>query len=504
MIPINLNIRLELVLRILSSLVGFIFLLLGMGFLIVPDILATVFYVEPSRAIGINSIRGDLGALFLGMSFFTLLGSFSSPRWLLIPSVFLILVLLGRMTSFVVDDLPMVMASSVRLELIFLTILVLALAYNSYKLNSEENRSFFREFRNWKMLTAIGLVSMLTICIFISRRQIGIGLWNQSVARRMNQNFVTNLPDGLHVGLAGTGAPIPDTKRVGVSTFVIAGTHIFIVDSGPGSTRNLELMQVPLGKIDAVLLTHFHSDHIGDLGELILKAWTTGARKKPLAVIGPEGVNTIVDGFKQAYALDSDYRNAHHGSAVADLRGNGGVPIPINLKDKEKNFIVFQNSDLKVIAFLIDHRPVIPAFGYRFDYKGRSVVISGDTLPDETLRRESRDVDLLLHEVLDPEMLSAMNQAAAQSNSEVVRNVTHDILTYHTFPEEAARIAKEANAKHLVFHHIIPPVPMTIFHQAFLGDSRQYFDGPITMGIEGMLFSLPSNSQKIEKGWLLR
>ena len=165
---------------------------------------------------------------------------------------------------------------------------------------------------------------------------------------------------------------------------------------------------------------------------------------------------------------------------------------------------MFFKTLILVIAFLIDHRPVIPAFGYRFDYKGRSVVISGDTLPDETLRRESRDVDLLLHEVLDPEMLSIMNQAAAQSNSEVVRNVTHDILTYHTFPEEAARIAKEANAKHLVFHHIIPPVPMTIFHQAFLGDSRQYFDGPITMGIEGMLFSLPSNSQKIEKGWLLR
>lgn len=165
---------------------------------------------------------------------------------------------------------------------------------------------------------------------------------------------------------------------------------------------------------------------------------------------------------------------------------------------------MFQNDDLKVTAFLVDHRPVEPAFGYRFDYKGRSVVISGDTLPDETLRNQAQDVDLLLHEVLDPEMLLAMNQAAARSGRTVARNVTHDILTYHTFPEEAARIARDVNTRHLVFYHFIPPVPMSILHPAFLGDSRKYFDGPITMGAEGMVFSLPPDSNRIERGWLLQ
>lgn len=261
MIPLLKNPHLEFALRILSGLVGFLFLMLGLGFLVMPEVLASAFYAEPARGIGINSIRGDFGALFLGMSFFTLAGSLSDRRWLAVPSVFLALVVLGRIASFLVDDFPWVMAFSLMMELIFLTVLVLALISSSLQSDSEENRSFFRIFRNWKLLTASGVVAMLTMGAFLTRQQIGTGLWNRAVTRIGDQSSFDNLPDGLHVGLAGTGAPLPDAKRVGVSTFVLAGQNLFIVDSGPGSTRKLELMRLPLGKVDAVLLTHFHSDH---------------------------------------------------------------------------------------------------------------------------------------------------------------------------------------------------------------------------------------------------
>jgi len=283
----------------------------------------------------------------------------------------------------------------------------------------------------------------------------------------------------------------------------MAGKHLFIIDSGPGSTLNLELMRVPLDNIQAVLLTHVHSDHIGGLGELMLKAWTGGARTEPLKIIGPEGVDSVVQGFNQAYSVDAGFRFAHHGPTVANLEGAGGTPETIEVLDETKGTVVFQTGDLKVTAFLVDHRPVKPAFGYRFDYKGRSVVISGDTLPSESLRRQAEGVDLLLHEALQPEMLRIISQASI-TRSKVIAKVTTDILTYHTFPEEAARIARDANVRHLVLFHIIPPTPMAFFNSAFLGNSRDYYDGPITVGVDGMLFSMPPNSTKILKKWLLQ
>jgi ribonuclease Z len=261
-------------------------------------------------------------------------------------------------------------------------------------------------------------------------------------------------------------------------------------------------MRVPLDNIQAVLLTHLHSDHIGGLGELMLKAWTGGARTEPLKIIGPDGVDRVVQGFNQAYSMDAGFRYAHHGPAVANLEGAGGSPEAIKKIDEHEGTIVFQTGDLKVTAFPVDHRPVEPAFGYRFDYKGRSMVISGDTLPCESLRRQAEGVDLLLHDAMQPEMLRIISQAGVTGNK-VLAQVATDILTYHAFPEEAARIARDANVRHLVLFHIIPPTPVAFFNAAFLGDSGKYFDGPITVGVDGMLFSMPPNSTKILKKWSL-
>jgi len=495
----------ESVLRVLSGGIGFIFLLLGLGFLILPEVFAIAFFAEPARAVGINSLRGDFGALFLGMSFFCLLGTFSSHRWLLlVPIVFLGFVIAGRLISFAVDGLPMVMAGSLVSELLFFMVLALSLLFYFLKSDSQSSPPVLKVLYSARFLVVLGIVIILVIGAFMSHRQIGTHLWERVATSRVSrQNVYGELPDGLHVGLAGTGSPMPDAKRKGVCTFVKAGKHLFIIDSGPGSTLNLELMQVPLGDIHAVLLTHFHSDHIAGLGELMLKAWANGVRRKPLKIIGPEGVDTVVNGFNQAFSLDAEYRHAHHGDAVAPLEGAGGTPETIKLLDKDKGTVFFQTSDLKVTAFLVDHRPVEPAFGFRFDYKGRSVVISGDTLPCDSLRRQAEGVDLLLHEALQPEMLRVMNQAGATSGRDVVANVSSDILTYHTFTEEAARIARDANVRHLVLFHIIPPMPAAVFQSAFLGDSRKYYKGPITIGVDGMLFSMYPNSTKIHKKWLL-
>jgi ribonuclease Z len=496
--------RVESLLRILSGIIGFIFLMMGLGFLILPEVFATtLFFADTVRAVGINSLRGDFGALFLGMSCFCLLGVFSAHRWLLqVPIVFLALVILGRLTSFVVDDLPMVMAGTLVSELMFLTVLILSVISYSFSSRAQKSPPALKTVFNLRFLVVLGIVIIGVAGAFMASQQIGMRLWNGLAGRSVRQNMIGELPDGLHVGLAGTGSPLPDRKRKGVCTFVMAGKQLFIIDSGPGSTLNLELMRVPLDNIQAVLLTHVHSDHIGGLGELMLKAWTGGARTEPLKIIGPEGVDSVVQGFNQAYSVDAGFRFAHHGPTVANLEGAGGTPETIEVLDETKGTVVFQTGDLKVTAFLVDHRPVKPAFGYRFDYKGRSVVISGDTLPSESLRRQAEGVDLLLHEALQPEMLRIISQASI-TRSKVIAKVTTDILTYHTFPEEAARIARDANVRHLILFHIIPPTPMAFFNSAFLGNSRDYYDGPITVGVDGMLFSMPPNSTKILKKWLL-
>ena len=137
-----------------------------------------------------------------------------------------------------------------------------------------------------------------------------------TVKKALNRQAVAMLTDGrLHVILVGSGGPINNTKRVSTCTAVIAGGEFILVDVGPGSIRNADLQNLPLGSLSSVLLTHFHSDHIAELGEANFQSWVNGRQKK-LEVCGPEGVEKVVEGFSQAYELDARYRIEHHGEAV--------------------------------------------------------------------------------------------------------------------------------------------------------------------------------------------
>jgi ribonuclease Z len=166
--------------------------------------------------------------------------------------------------------------------------------------------------------------------------------------------------------------------------------------------------------------------------------------------------------------------------------------------------VIFDEDGVTVTAFLVSHAPVDPALGFRFDYGGRSVVLSGDTLPDETLMAQSRGVDILVHDAMNPEMLNVMTRASEVNGEVVAGAVATDIQTYHAFAEETARIARDADVGHLVLNHILPPIPASVLHPVLLGDSRKIFDGPITVSYDGMLFSMPSNSDEICGEWLLQ
>lgn len=305
------------------------------------------------------------------------------------------------------------------------------------------------------------------------------------------QSATPSFDDGqLHVVLCGTGSPLPDANRAQACTAIIAGNEFILVDTGSGSWRKVAVNNLPAQNLSAVLLTHFHSDHIGDLGEAVMQSWVAG-RKQKLNVYGPPGVERVVAGFTQAYALDTDYRVLHHGEQIVPRAVAGAVAQPVKLKSDDAAALVFERNGLKVTAFKVNHDPVTPAYGYRFEYKGRVVVVSGDTAKSENLARHAAGADLLIHEVLAKNLLQFAASNFEKSGNQRRAKLSRDIITYHTSPTEAAEVAAAAKVETLVFTHIVPPPNNPQVEQALTRGVSDIFKGKVVVGNDGMRFDLP-------------
>jgi len=347
--------------------------------------------------------------------------------------------------------------------------------------------------KTWqKVALAIVIVVALAVgALHALRGRIALAAMSRLYAHALGQDPYAGLPDGLSVGICGAGSPMPDPTRAGPCLAVLAGRRLFVIDAGAGGTRNLALMNLPPANVEAAFITHFHSDHIDGLGELMLQRWAGGAHDQPLPVYGPTGVDQVVQGFEAAYALDRGYRIAHHGPAVVPPSGFGGAPHPFAISATGPDVVVLQDKDLKITAFPVRHDPVEPAVGYRFDYKGRSLVISGDTAPAPHLEAAAKGVDLLAHEGLSPTLVGLQRREAVAAHRDNLAHILHDILSYHTAPEAAAGIAARDGVKYLLFYHIIPAVPVEALEGPWLGDARKIFDGPIRVGHDGDFITLP-------------
>jgi ribonuclease Z len=310
--------------------------------------------------------------------------------------------------------------------------------------------------------------------------------------------------DALRVAICGSSAPLPSPRRAKACVAVFAGGRFWIVDAGPESTESLVLWRIPMAQIGGVLLTHFHSDHIGDLGELQLQTWA-GGRGEPLAVYGGPGVEGVVAGFNEAYRLDQGYRTTHHGEAVMPSATWGLVAHTIELEGeptaaKDRTGLVLDQGGLRITAIEVDHTPIEPAYAFRFDYEGRSAVISGDLKDHPPLAAASAGADLLVSEAIATRMTRSLGSAARASGNDRTATVMHDIEDYHVTPEQAARLANDAGVRLLVFYHLLPApdgfLPRRLFSSGVDASRR----GDWTIADDGSLYTLPLESREISIG----
>jgi len=303
------------------------------------------------------------------------------------------------------------------------------------------------------------------------------------------------LKDGkLHIFLLGSGGPLNNKTRVSSSIAVIGDGEFILFDVGPGTFRNADIMKLPISNLRAIFLTHFHSDHIGDLGEANMLSWVNG-RKKPLEVYGPAGVEKVVNGFMMAYELDTEYRIAHHGSDILQPEFSKLMSKPILIENYNDRKLCFDRNELKIYAFEVDHSPVKPAFGYRIEYKGNVVVITGDTIKTENLVKHSQNTDLLFCEAISYEMLNNIITGANKLKLTRYVRILTDIQNYHMEPITAAKLAKEAKAKKLVIIHITPPLTNEFAEKMYLKGVDGIFDGEVILGSDCMKFKLDQKKE---------
>jgi ribonuclease Z len=263
------------------------------------------------------------------------------------------------------------------------------------------------------------------------------------------------------VTLLGTGNPRPVMSRFGPSILVEAGNEKLLFDCGRGAAQRLYQLKIPFTAITSLFLTHLHSDHTVGIPDLWLTGWVMG-RDTPLPVWGPKGTKAMMKYLQEAYAFDIHIRR----DVDTKLPGAGVMVIA---KDIQQG-VVYDKNEVKVTAFQVDHGEIKPALGYRIDYAGHSVTLSGDTRPSENLIRFAQGTDVLIHEVID---VAAYTNLSKGDTSEQEKK----IIAHHTTAEQAGTVFTRVKPKLAVYSHIVPPdVPDVVPH------TRKTYSGPLEVG----------------------
>ncbi|EHI12626.1 ribonuclease Z [Mycolicibacterium thermoresistibile] len=244
----------------------------------------------------------------------------------------------------------------------------------------------------------------------------------------------------IEVTLLGTGSPVPDAHRAGPSTLVRAGHQTLLIDCGRGVQQRMAGAETSATALTALLLTHLHSDHIADLGDLLITRWISNfdPQLPPLPIIGPPGTAEVVSATLRAFGHDIGYRMKHH----ADLT----TPPQVDVKEATEG-VVWDVDGVRIRVAPTDHRPVTPTIGFRVEHDGASVVLAGDTVPCESLDELAAGAGAMVHTVIRKELIAQLPQQRIR-----------EICEYHSSPQEAGATAERAGVGILILTHYLPPV----------------------------------------------
>lgn len=267
--------------------------------------------------------------------------------------------------------------------------------------------------------------------------------------------------ESIKVTLLGTGCPPPVMNRFGPSTLVEANGEILLFDAGRGVLQRLEQIKTPLKDVSRLFLTHLHSDHTIGIPDLLLTGWAHGRREMPLQVWGPEGTKPMMESLDRAFDFDIRIR----------LYDDRPPPQGIVVQTHEINEgVVYEQNGVKVTAFTVDHTPLKPAFGYRVDYNGHSVVLSGDTRFSENLIQHAQGTDVLIHEVASPESFQRADFLPERLKA---------IVAHHVTPEQAGEVFSRVKPKLAVYSHIALP---DATEQDLIPATRKTYNGAVQLG----------------------
>jgi ribonuclease BN (tRNA processing enzyme) len=274
---------------------------------------------------------------------------------------------------------------------------------------------------------------------------------------------------GTKLILLGTGGgPRPRTSSSGSAQVVVSNGVAYVIDCGDGVARQLAFAGVPLPSLRHIFITHQHSDHTADYGNLIQLAWTAGLNAR-VDAWGPPPLARMTQLFFEMNAADIDVRIANEGRPPLS-------PL-VHVHEIREGGAVMSDDNVTVTAALVDHPPVVPAFAYRLNARDRSIVISGDTAPSQNLEKLAAGADVLVHSVMYPPAIDRL--VARVPNAAALKA---SILAHQTSAEDAARIAQRAGVKTLVLSHFVPPDDPQVTDAMWRDAAARHFRGTIIVG----------------------